>query len=74
MGGLNTPGWHLHFISSDRTKGGHVLGLSVAEATVKYDTTPGFKLYLTGTDAFQNMNLAKNVDQAIHDAETKTND
>jgi len=74
MGGLNTPGWHLHFISSDRTKGGHVLGLSVAEATVRYDTTPGFKLYLSGTDEFQNMDLAKNVDQAIHDAETKTND
>lgn len=74
MGGLNTPGWHLHFISSDRTKGGHVLGLSVAEAAVKYDTTPGFKMYLSGTDEFQELDLAKNVDQAIHDAETKTND
>lgn len=23
--GLNVPGWHLHFLSSDRTRGGHVL-------------------------------------------------
>ena len=73
MNGLNTPGWHLHFISEDRTKGGHVLGLSVGEAVIKYDVTPGFKMYLSGTDGFQSMDLAKNVDQAIHDAEHKTN-
>ena len=73
MNGLNTPGWHLHFISEDKTKGGHVLGIEVDEATVKYDVTPGFKMYLSGTDEFQSMDLAKNVDQAIHDAETKTN-
>ena len=74
MNGLNTPGWHLHFISTDKTKGGHVLGINVDEAKVKYDATPGFKMYLSGTDEFQSMDLAKNVDQAIHDAETKTND
>ena len=74
MGGLNSTGWHLHFVSEDRTKGGHVLGLSVSEATVSYDTTPGFKMYISDDTSFQEMDLAKNVDQAIHDAETKTND
>lgn len=73
MGGLNSTGWHLHFVSEDRTKGGHVLGLSVSEATVSYDTTPGFKMYISDDTTFQEMDLAKNVDQAIHDAETKTN-
>ena len=24
MDGINAPGWHLHFVSKDRTKGGHV--------------------------------------------------
>ena len=28
MKGLNAPGWHLHFLSADRTKGGHVYGFS----------------------------------------------
>ncbi len=74
MGGLNTPGWHLHFVSEDRTKGGHVLGLSVGEGKVSYDVTPGFKMYISDDSAFQDMDLAKNVDEAIHDAETKTND
>ena len=29
MSSLNTPGWHLHFISDDRKFGGHVLGLNL---------------------------------------------
>ena len=74
MSGLNTAGWHLHFISSDRAKGGHVLGLSVGEAQVKYDITPGFRMYLSDSDEFQSLDLAKNVDKAIKDAETKTKD
>ena len=24
MDGINMPGWHLHFLSEDRAKGGHV--------------------------------------------------
>ena len=24
MDGINMPGWHLHFLSDDKTKGGHV--------------------------------------------------
>jgi acetolactate decarboxylase len=25
---VNVPGWHFHFLSADRTRGGHVLGLT----------------------------------------------
>jgi acetolactate decarboxylase len=25
---VNVPGWHFHFISADRGRGGHVLGLT----------------------------------------------
>lgn len=34
--GLNAPGWHLHFLSTDRTKGGHVYGFAASslEGTV----------------------------------------
>lgn len=40
--GLIPAGWHLHFISKDRTKGGHVLGLTVDQATAKADTVDLF--------------------------------
>ena len=74
MSGLNTPGWHFHFISEDRTKGGHVLGVSISEAEVQFDKTAGFKMYLYDSDEFQKLDLAKNVDEAIKSAETKSND
>ena len=36
-------GWHFHFISDDRKKGGHVLELSAKEQTVSLDETPYFE-------------------------------
>ncbi len=73
MGDLNTVGWHFHFISEDRTKGGHVLQVSVKEAEAQFDMTPGFKMYLYDEENFQKLDLAKNVDEAIKSAETKSN-
>ena len=72
MGGLNTPGWHFHFINEDRTRGGHVLQVSVAEAQAAFDMTDGFEMALTREAAFQDMELAKDVNEAIHRAETAT--
>ena len=34
--GLNVPGWHLHFLTDDRTAGGHVLGLELLDGTVEF--------------------------------------
>ena len=73
MGDLNTVGWHFHFISDDRTKGGHVLQVSVKEAEAQFDVTPGFKMYLYDEEKFQQLELAKNVDEVIKSAETKSN-
>lgn len=33
--GLNVPGWHLHFVTEDRTAGGHVLDLEWIDGTVE---------------------------------------
>lgn len=42
--GRSVPGYHLHFLTQDRTAGGHLLGLSVGKATVRLDETPDFRL------------------------------
>lgn len=70
MDGLNTPGWHFHFISDDKTKGGHLLDLSFTKATAEYDTTPEFDMYLSDNNVFQKMELAKDVSSAIKKVET----
>jgi acetolactate decarboxylase len=37
IGGLNVPGYHWHFLSDDRTVGGHVLDCRVREGRVQYE-------------------------------------
>lgn len=70
MDGLNTPGWHFHFISDDKTKGGHILDLNFKKATAEYDSTPGFDMCLTDNGDFQKMELSKDVSDAIKKVET----
>ncbi len=70
MGGLNTPGWHFHFISDDKTKGGHILELAFDSAQAEYDITPEFDMCLSDDDEFQKMELSKDVSGAIKKVET----
>lgn len=70
MSGLNAPGWHFHFISDDKTKGGHILELSFNKAQAEFDLTPKFAMKLSDDNDFQKMELAKDVDDAIKKVET----
>jgi acetolactate decarboxylase len=56
VNGVNTPGWHFHFISADRTHGGHVLDVTVQRATVEIQETTGFSVVLPHNDAFYALN------------------
>ena len=73
MGDLNSVGWHFHFLTEDLSQGGHVLQVSVDKATAQLDATPGFELFLPEEETFQSMELSKDMDEAIHKAETATN-
>ena len=44
--GVNSPGFHFHFLSDDLKKGGHVLDLSSASLKIFIDPTPNFFLTL----------------------------
>ena len=74
MGGLNTPGWHFHFISDDKTKGGHILELAFDSAQAKLDLTKDFDMYLSDNAEFQGMELAKDVSDAIKKLKPTRND
>lgn len=51
MGNTNAAGYHLHFLSDDCQKGGHVLDLVITDADIRLDETPNFHIefspYLT---------------------------
>ena len=70
MGGLNAAGWHFHFLSEDKAKGGHILDLSFANAKAWLDATPAFAMALSDNGEFQKMELAKDVNDAIKKVET----
>ena len=70
MDGLNTPGWHFHFISDDKKKGGHILELAFDSAQAEFDITPEFDMCLSDNKDFQKMELAKDVSSAIKKVET----
>lgn len=70
MDKLNTPGWHFHFLSQDKAQGGHVLSLTMAEGTVSYDRTDQFSMALPTHSAFQSLDLAVDLSEAIQQVET----
>jgi acetolactate decarboxylase len=59
--GVNVPGYHLHFISDDRTKGGHILSFETADVTAcKIDEMNQYFLTLPKeAEAFAKTDLSK---------------
>lgn len=72
MGELNSPGWHFHFISDDKKKGGHILELSVKEGTAYLDKTDKFTMILHDDPNFHKINLKKDMSEDIRSAEQDT--
>ena len=70
MASLNAVGWHLHFISKDRTRGGHVLGLSIADAVLTWDNIGGFQMLLPQNKNFDRFDLAADQSEDIKKVET----
>lgn len=53
VGGVNLPGFHLHFISADETKAGHVLELEATSLKLEIDQSSGLEFDLPETEAFK---------------------
>lgn len=50
--GVNVPGYHMHFITSDRARGGHLLDCSVKSGEIALDITSDFSLSLPTDESF----------------------
>ena len=72
MGGLNSTGWHFHFISDDKKHGGHVLELAFQSGKVLIDKTDKFNMVIPDDKPFQSLNLAKDMKEDIRQAEQDT--
>ena len=70
MDGINLPGWHFHFISKNRTKGGHVFNVSCQKGVAKLTKLTNLEIKLPESPAFDTYALkessqedAKSVEQ-----------
>ena len=59
---FNVPGYHFHFISDDRSFGGHVLEVSLKNASVELDRLFDMKLMLLRTPEFKKSTLQSEED------------
>lgn len=59
MDGINAAGWHFHFLSEDRTKGGHVFDLSIRSGTVSFDKISRIEIQFPREAAFDTYDMKK---------------
>lgn len=69
MDGINMPGWHLHFLSDDRTKGGHVFDVCIREGAAKADKINSIAIDLPKEAAFDTYSLKQDLQEEIKSIE-----
>ncbi|MCC8433450.1 acetolactate decarboxylase [Brevibacillus sp. M2.1A] len=68
---LNVPGFHLHFITEDKTGGGHVLNLQFDNANLEISPIHEFDVQLPHTDDFAHSDLTQVTTSQVHQAESE---
>lgn len=67
--GVGVPGYHIHFISHDKTKGGHVLGVELDSVTIKLATLSQLNLMLPTKGSFLKTKLGKDKSSELEKVE-----
>ncbi|AEV29349.1 alpha-acetolactate decarboxylase [Sphaerochaeta pleomorpha str. Grapes] len=69
--GINLPKWHLHFLSADMAKGGHLLDANLSQGNVQIDTIREFNLVLPENNSFAQMDIANDLSRETSKVEGK---
>jgi acetolactate decarboxylase len=59
--GVNVPGYHLHFITDDRSAGGHVLDFEMENGDAAFDITSAFFMELPASGDFYKVELGQDL-------------
>ena len=70
VNGVNVPGYHLHFITLDRSAGGHLLDFNLENASVKVDSLSGLEMALPENEEFYQADLAEDQQAALAKVES----
>lgn len=69
LDGINMPGWHLHFLSEDRAKGGHVFDVSIRKGMARVDRITNKLINLPREAAFDTYTLKQDLQNEIKSVE-----
>lgn len=69
MDGINMPGWHLHFLSEDKKKGGHVFNVILKKGLVRLDKISRIEIELPKAAAFDTYSLKQASEEEIKKVE-----
>lgn len=70
VNGVNVPGYHLHFITLDRSAGGHLLGFNLKNASIKVDSLSEFEMELPESEEFYQADLTEDQQAALAKVES----
>lgn len=68
--GLAVPGYHWHFISDDRQRGGHVLDCKFASGKLAYDRCETWTIRLDPKHTMDGHDLSKDRSRELHEVES----
>lgn len=69
MRAVNSPGWHLHFVSDDRSIGGHILDFSVSDGECLLSRAESFRMCIPDSERFQSLDLSEDQEENIRKIE-----
>ncbi len=66
---VNIAGWHLHFLSEDRSGGGHVLGIEATKLRAQVQHLDDFRMAIPESPEFLKADLTQDPSKALDKAE-----
>lgn len=66
---INVPGYHLHFITADRTAGGHILEYTIESGLIEIDSCDGFCLELPENENYLGTSFSAESEGDLEEAE-----
>jgi acetolactate decarboxylase len=66
---INVPGYHLHFLSDDKSSGGHLLECDIQEAIIHISYISSFEMKLPDSQEFYENDLLNVEDDELHKIE-----
>ena len=72
--GVNVPGYHFHFISKDKSKGGHLLEVAIETVTIEVDSIDNYSVKIPNLKEFEKFDFNKDRSLDVEKAESGKNE